>query len=835
MSLAAEPLDRPLRDLAAPHPAVPAAVPASANEPAHLREYLAVVLKRKWLILSLAVVITSLVAIQMYRMPSVYEAATQIQIEQRQKSPVSTGRGGDIVLFRGNDPNYWNTQLQKLKTQKLARQVIMRLDLQHNPTFLNTYRGTGIIAGLRRLITREKAQPEKQQEAGAVPVVSGGAELDADQLTPEQAQKLEPYEDALRNNLNVEPVSNTNLVYIRFQHTDPQVAANVANTLAAVFRENDVRQESSGLQKAEDVLANQITELQTRIRDNEQRRISFRKSNDLREETSGSQRAVDVLANQIIELQARVQANTQKRLNYRMQHDLPLGAKPGQDLTAAQLQAYLAQMQTAEANRKKAEADYRSAVETQNTAGIWSIPQVQENKNVQRLREKISDLEEKKKALLVVYTEEWPEVQKINRQLAQLNEELKRAPQEIIAGLKNRLDASVKEERAASSSYFGSRAKANVQSISETSLGDLDQAIETDRQNLNLYMQRLNELRVTNPERTNGNITMVEEARVPRAPIGPPRVRNIVVALLLSLGIGVGLAFLLDYLDDTLKSVEDVDRHLHLPTLALIPAPRDARRLLGRGAPEPVPGAATALTLIDDVRSPVAEAYRHLRTSLLLSSAGQPPKTVLVTSSQPSEGKTTTAVNIATMLAQTGADVLLLDCDLRRPRIHTHFGLPNARGVTNYLSGEANVSDLVQTYDKLPNLKVISSGPVPPNAAELLGSEEMRKLLFVLAENFTHIIIDSPPAISFTDASILSTMVEGVMLVVHGGRSSRAVVRRAKQQLQDVGAHLFGIVLNNVKLEGTDYYYYSGYYSAEEDGAPEGAEAAGVGTGGGGR
>ncbi|MFL6254663.1 MAG: CpsD/CapB family tyrosine-protein kinase, partial [Pyrinomonadaceae bacterium] len=197
----------------------------------------------------------------------------------------------------------------------------------------------------------------------------------------------------------------------------------------------------------------------------------------------------------------------------------------------------------------------------------------------------------------------------------------------------------------------------------------------------------------------------------------------------------------------------------------------------------------------------------------------------------------TTAVNIATMLAQTGADVLVLDCDLRRPRIHAHFGMPNTKGVTNYLSGESNVSELVQTYDKLPNLKVIPSGPVPPNAAELLGSDEMRKLLYVLAENFTHIIIDSPPAISFTDASILSTMVDGVMLVVHGGRSSRAVVRRAKQQLQDVGAHLFGIVLNNVKLEGTDYYYYSGYYSnyyaGDEDGVPEGAEAAaGAGSNG---
>ncbi|HWS52649.1 MAG TPA: CpsD/CapB family tyrosine-protein kinase [Pyrinomonadaceae bacterium] len=237
------------------------------------------------------------------------------------------------------------------------------------------------------------------------------------------------------------------------------------------------------------------------------------------------------------------------------------------------------------------------------------------------------------------------------------------------------------------------------------------------------------------------------------------------------------------------------------------------------------------------MRSPVAEAYRHLRTSLLLSSAGQPPKTVLVTSSQPSEGKTTTVVNIATMLAQTGADVLVLDCDLRRPRVHAHFGMPNGRGVTNYLSGESRVSDLIQTYDRLPNLKVLTSGPVPPNSAELLGSDEMRKLLYQLSEHFTHIVIDSPPAISFTDASILSTMVDGVMLVVHGGRSSRAVVRRAKQQLQDVGAHIFGIVLNNVQMGGTDYYYYSNYYASnyyapEDEGAPEGAEPAGGGRAG---
>src|SRR5437879_9415813 len=216
--------------------------------------------------------------------------------------------------------------------------------------------------------------------------------------------------------------------------------------------------------------------------------------------------------------------------------------------------------------------------------------------------------------------------------------------------------------------------------------------------------------------------------------------------------------------------------------------------------------------MVEDVRSHVAESYRHLRTSLLLSSAGNPPKTILVTSSQPSEGKTTTAINTAFMLAQTGAEVLIIDCDLRRPRLLAHFNIPNVRGVTNCLSGESgDLDEIIQTCDKQPNLKLLPSGPIPPNPAELLGSDEMRRLLASLSEKFTHIVVDSPPAISFTDASILSTVVDGVILVVHGGRSSRAVVRRTKQQLMDVGAHIFGVVLNNVKVESHEYYY-QGYY-----------------------
>jgi capsular exopolysaccharide synthesis family protein len=187
------------------------------------------------------------------------------------------------------------------------------------------------------------------------------------------------------------------------------------------------------------------------------------------------------------------------------------------------------------------------------------------------------------------------------------------------------------------------------------------------------------------------------------------------------------------------------------------------------------------------------------------------------------------------MLAQTGAEVVILDCDLRRPRLHSHFNLANVRGITNFLSGEADIDSALQPYERLPNLKILTSGPIPPNPAELLGSDEMRRLLAILGERFSHIIIDSPPAISFTDASILSTLVDGVMLVVHGGRSSRAVVRRAKQQLLDVGAHIFGVVLNNVKLDSTDYYYYAGYYSSyysnDDDEVADEPSGAGAGAG----
>jgi capsular exopolysaccharide synthesis family protein len=369
--------------------------------------------------------------------------------------------------------------------------------------------------------------------------------------------------------------------------------------------------------------------------------------------------------------------------------------------------------------------------------------------------------------------------------------------------------------------YVKQRGTTDQQTRDQIEMAEFSQRLETNKQYLNTLLQKQREVQIAQGD-TGSEVNIENYSRVPRSPVGPARLRNVMIAFVLSLVAGIGLAFLLDFLDDTVKSLDDVDRYIHLPALAMIPAGgHRTPRVKGLPQANPGPSESTALAMVNDVKSPIAESYRHLRTSLLLSSAGQPPRTILVTSSQPSEGKTTTAINTAFMLAQTGVEVLIIDCDLRRPRLHTQFEVPNSKGLTTWLSGEKDLDNLLQSYPKTPNLKILTSGPAPPNPAELLGSEEMRRLLSLLSERFAHIIIDSPPAISFTDASILSTMVDGVMLVVHGGRSSRAVVRRAKQQLLDVGAHIFGVVLNNVKVESQDYYYsgyYSNYYSTEEGG-----------------
>ncbi|HYJ85725.1 MAG TPA: polysaccharide biosynthesis tyrosine autokinase [Pyrinomonadaceae bacterium] len=779
-------LDRPLTDLTQGKP-YGAAVTSTAN----IRDYLFVILKRKWLILSLTLVVTSLVTIQMFRTPAIYQGETTIKIDPKPRNVLQTK---EIVINTTNDPTFWGTQLKLLQNPALARQVVLTLDLQNNPAFLGNQTQGGFFTSLRRIFARENIpRPPSPATATGVNIVGETALLDRP-LSPEQLTRLEPYEDAITQSQMVEPIEKTNLIVIKFVHTDPELAQKVPNTIAEVFM-----------------------------------------ANNLDRALAGSKDAEDLLAKKIIDLQLKVKNDRERQFNYAKAHNLPLSPDSTKNVEIERYSALSSQMLEAENERKEAQAQYESAIASVKNNDVFSIPDVQKSEYILNLREKISELKQKRDALLVAYTAEWPEVKKVESQLAPREKELEKATTEIVGGLKAGYEAAKSKENYLRSTFNEQRSKTTQQTHDQIEMMAISAELETNKQYLNALLQKQREIEGVNSSGRTNEVSVATYSRLPKVPVGPPRMRNIIIAFILSLIAGIGLAFLLDFLDDTVNSMEDVDRYIHLPALALIPASKGEKKglLPLPGGATPGPAATNALALVDDARSPVAESYRHLRTSLLLSSAGQPPKTILVTSSQPSEGKTTTAINTAVMLAQTGAEVLIIDCDLRRPRLHAHFEISNSAGLTNWLSGERDVDRLIQQYEKLPNLKLLTSGPVPPNPAELLGSDEMRKLLGVLSERFAHIIIDSPPAISFTDASILSTMVDGVMLVVHGGKSSRAVVRRAKQQLLDVGAHIFGVVLNNVKLESQqDYYYagyygyYSSYYSEEEENPDDATRAA---------
>jgi capsular exopolysaccharide synthesis family protein len=638
------------------------------------------------------------------------------------------------------------------------------------------------------------------------------------QLTPEEAARAESYAGALVGGLRVEQVEKTNIVNISIQSVNPALAARVADKVAELFVKEDAERETSGAEKAFEDLNKSIEELKATVIQEEDDYVAEMRSSNL-----------------------------------------PLMEKGG-DLRASDLGALLTQWRDAQNELSKLQTTYSAAVAASGKGDILSV--VGDNKAIQDARSqnlvrqaglekrmeemetRINVAKEERERLLVRYTPQYKDVVAKDAQIRELEAQKekiyrevsgkvqaqgliteKNAEREVIASLSSSLAAAQARESRQRALFEQASSQANIEGVAETKLTGLKRQIESNRGLLDTYIQRQKEQELGLATGRPDNIQIQNHAVTPTSPIGPQRNRNILLAFLLSFGAGVGLAFLLDYLDDSVRTSDDISRHLGLPTLALIPhhLTTEKRSLLAsKNGTNGSSVSSTALITMDDRHSPVAEAYRHLRTSLLFSSAGKPPQTILVTSSQPAEGKTTTAINTAITLAQSGADVVIVDCDLRRPRLHTHFSLENTQGLTNYLSGDKDTENLLRTYEDLPKLKVITSGPIPPNPAELLSSNEMRNLLTFLSGRFKHVIIDSPPAISFTDAAILSTLVDGVVLVAMANKSSIHLMRQFKQRVGAIGARIYGVVLNGLKENSQDYYYYYGsgydkYYSQADD------------------
>ena len=287
------------------------------------------------------------------------------------------------------------------------------------------------------------------------------------------------------------------------------------------------------------------------------------------------------------------------------------------------------------------------------------------------------------------------------------------------------------------------------------------------------------------------------------------------LAAVVGLFLGVGIAFFFEYLDNTVKTSEDVEQLIHLPSFGMVPEiSSERRKRLEKGASYPV-----ELITHGHPKSMLSEAYRNIRTSILLSFPEKPPKKILLTSPNPSEGKTTTVINTAIALAQTAAQVIIIDTDMRKPRVHKIFDEENGVGLSNFLSGNAELESILKKT-AIPNLFYIPSGPIPPNPSELIGSNLFKNMIKILEGRFDHIVLDSPPVLGFTDSVILSTFVDGIILVVAGGKTPRETLERAKEVLQQVSAKILGVVINRIDIRRSDYgyyyYRYHHYYGKEE-------------------
>jgi capsular exopolysaccharide synthesis family protein len=807
------PLPTAVTELQTSHQSIPSAYSVYYDDESleggrSVRQYFNVVYKRLPIILAITLIVTSAVALYMFRQPHQYMATSQMIIEP--PKPKVTDKDSININF-GSDVNYTNTQLQLLRSPDLMKDVVVELGLYREPDLFDGS-NRSFFSSLRSIVSGDKSNAGKSNSlpvVGEVPSTNGDASRPV--LTPEEEARANSYAATLSNGLTVEPVERTNIVEIGVKSDQPEVAAQVANKLAAVFKQQDASRQTAGARQAYEDLKKSIDALTETINRDE----------------------ADLI--------------TQMR-----DANLPLTGDKGNDLNATRLQGLSETWMKAMENRRQLEARYTAAVQANSRGEAVNIPDIAGNpiyqKAVEQNRERKAklqddiravqkqrqDLEAKYQSNSTKWTDEHPEMKQLIAEINALKQRESTMEQEVnriteneqkttertavsgaLTSLKSQLDAARTQEAQSKAAYDQEAQTANAQGLVNTRLTTLRREIETNRTLLDTYTQRQKEQELAIASDAPNNIQVSSDAVTPTTPIGPQRTRNIFIAFLVSFAAGIGLAFLLDYLDDSVKSSDDIGRHLALPTLALIPhyLTHEKRRLSLAPANDTA-NVAAPLIAMQEKHSPMAEAYRHLRTSLLFSSAGKPPQTILVTSSQPAEGKTTTAINTAITLAQADADVVVIDCDLRRPRVHNYFGMDNSQGLTNYLSGERDTDNLIKTYSDLPRLKVITSGPIPPNPAELLSSNEMKNLLQFLSGRYRHVIIDSPPAISFTDAAILSTLVDGVVLVAMANKSSIHLMRRFKQRLGGIGARIYGVVLNGIRSGSVEYEYYgAGYYN----------------------
>lgn len=578
-----------------------------------------------------------------------------------------------------------------------------------------------------------------------------------------------------RGGLSVQLIRSSRLVEVKFESTDAKLAADVANALADNYIETNFRKKYESTLQAQQWMAGQLREQKEKMEKSHEALVTYERNNQI------------------------------------------YALSEGQNVTITKLAQVNQELTTAESERIAKESLYHLL----KSGRFEEISAIAENPIIQDLEKRFIALQDNLVENRTNFGPNHPKVVQIDRQLNEVKSQLDRMRRQVASQIESEYQTALKREQLLRQALDAQKAEANVMNAKLVEYNVLKREYETNQQLYEGLLQRLKEAGISSGLRSN-NVHVIDRARQPLSPIRPRKSLNIMLSLVVGIVVGGVLALFNEYLDNSVKMPDEVEQLVNLPALGVIPAvasvsanPSYGRKLLSTPKSQAEAQKVALASELPTVASPhsvVSEAYRALRTSILLSTSKQPPQTILITSGQPREGKTTTALNLAITLAQRGDRVVLIDSDLRRPRVHRAFQISNKTGLSSYLAGVITIDELPQPVPTIPNLFVITAGPMPPNPAEMLSSEPVVGLFAELRRQFDFILMDSPPAITVADSMILAAHADGVMIVVHGGVTTRESLKHVVKLMRGVSARILGVVLNNVDIRSADYQYYYTYY-----------------------
>jgi polysaccharide biosynthesis transport protein len=706
----------------------------------HLLDYLIILKKHQWLILSFLLTVVTVVTIITFKTKPVYIAAARVEVDREAQTmqPFADSSGYDAYM---DTDSYIETQTKILESETLALSTIKTLDLARYPE----YGGNPSALSIPRT-----------GQTGQRPAILG----------------------AFLGSLSVKRVPNSRLIEVQFEGEDPQLAAQIVNGHVQNFIEENFRSRYDATTQASNWLSAELEELRIKVQKSEDERIAYEREN------------------QIWTIDEKQNITTQKL------------ADLNKSLTDAQTD--LLQKQ--------------ALYEIAKSGDVDQLSQVRENAYISDILKRKSELEEQYADASAQFGPNYPKVQHLLLEKQTLDEALERAKKNVISSIEADYRTGREREDLLLVALDKQKAEANEMAEKLVQYHILEHDAESNKQLYDNLQQKLKEAGITAGLRSS-NIRIVDPALVPTHPARPQKSRNILLSILVGLVGGVGLALLREYLDNTVKSPDDIERLAGLPSLAVVPEVRSlnghggrtrSSKLLGDAKTDEEEEEESRVEIVSFAKpkSQVSEAFRALRTSLLLSQADHPPQVILVTSALPREGKTTAAVNLAVTLAQLGDRTLILDSDLRKPGVRRVLNMAVGReiGLSSYLAGVASLDEVTFPHPQIQNLVMLPTGPIPPSPADLLSSHRMRDAISYLRQKYKFIVIDSPPIMAATDAVILSALTDGVLLVVRSGTTPKEAFTRTRDLLHAVKCRLLGVVLNAVDSSAPDYYYSYRYY-----------------------